>query len=71
MDIEINGTDIRVCIPLPDDNSISIVLTSEGVIWDAFKDGEPVGTSSITYEEKFWQLFELSPPCDINGNPHA
>lgn len=51
------GNDVRVEVPLFDDNeSIIIVLTHEGLIFDYWRDDKVIATQSITYEEKAEEL---------------
>lgn len=52
------GGDMRVEVTLPDNQSIVVVLTHEGIITDIVENGEVIGTSSITYDERFEALKE-------------
>lgn len=52
------GQDMRVEIEFPDDQYLTVILTHEGIICDAFRGDENVGTSSITFAEKFDEMTE-------------
>lgn len=48
------GNDVKAEVFLPDQQTLIVTLTHEGLIMDLWIDGmdEPIGTSSITYDEQ-------------------
>ncbi len=47
------GNDMRVEVALPDGDSLCVVLTHEGIIVDALRNGVIVGSNSSMYSEQF------------------